>query len=74
MNKSEKVRKHLKRYKSITTWKAIESYKETRLSAIIKNLRDKGWEIYSEWHYKKNIDDSKIKYVKYKLISIPNEE
>lgn len=73
MNKSEKVREHLRRYKSITSWKAIEKYNETRLSSVIFNCREDGWDIESEWHYKYDKDHDLEKYVKYKLISLPEE-
>lgn len=46
--KSSKVLEHLKKYGSITSWEAIEKYGATRLSAIIYNLRDDGYEIISE--------------------------
>jgi|TARA_B100001093_G_scaffold415492_1_gene405933 hypothetical protein len=46
-NKSQMVLAHLKHYGSITTWEAITQYKATRLSAIIFNLRGKGYNIES---------------------------
>ena len=39
--KHSKVRAHINRYGSITSWKAIDAYGATRLSAIIYNLRHK---------------------------------
>lgn len=33
------VRKHLKKYKKITSWTAIEKYRITRLSEYIRRLR-----------------------------------
>ena len=45
MNKSQKVREHLLRYGSITSWQAINLYGETRLSDVILKLRQKGWDI-----------------------------
>lgn len=47
-SKSSKVLEHLKKFGSITSWEAIENYGATRLSAIIYNLRDEGYEIISE--------------------------
>jgi len=38
---------HLKTYKSITSWEAIKEYGATRLSAIIFNLRNEGYQIDS---------------------------
>lgn len=64
INKSNAVLNHLKKYGSITSWKAITEYRATRLSAIIYNLRKKGYDIesvyvtshlwkapYVEYHY-----------------------
>ena len=39
--KTAKVLEHLKKFKTITSWEAIQLYKATRLSAIIFNLRKK---------------------------------
>ncbi len=46
-NKSQMVLAHLQHYGSITTWDAITQYKATRLSAIIFNLKEKGYNIES---------------------------
>lgn len=48
MTKTEKVLKHLEEYKTITSWQAIQLYGATRLSAIIFNLRKKGYNIVSK--------------------------
>ena len=40
-SKTALVLDHLKKYKTITSWEAIEKYGATRLSAIIYNLRKK---------------------------------
>lgn len=45
VNKTTKVLEHLKQYGSITSLEAIEKYSATRLSAIIYNLRKKGYDI-----------------------------
>ena len=45
MNKTTLVLEHLKKHKSITSWTAIQNYGATRLSAIIYNLRDRGYNI-----------------------------
>ena len=47
-NKTEKVLQHLEKYGHITSLEAIEKYGATRLSAIIFNLRKKGYEISTE--------------------------
>lgn len=48
MTKTDKVKKILKEQGYITSWEAIQRVKATRLSAIIYNLRDYGWEIDTE--------------------------
>ena len=45
VNKTQLVLKHLKEKGNITSWEAIQKYGATRLSAIIFNLKDKGYEI-----------------------------
>lgn len=44
-NKTEAVLNHLKEHGSITSLEAIENYGATRLSAIIFNLRKRGYKI-----------------------------
>ena len=45
MSKTEKVLNHLKENGSITSLEAIDLYGATRLSAIIFNLRNRGYNI-----------------------------
>lgn len=45
MTKTAKVLEHLQNNKSITSMQAIQLYKATRLSAIIFNLRKRGYNI-----------------------------
>ena len=47
-SKTEKVLNHLEKYKTITSLEAIELYGSTRLSAIIFNLRKRGYNIITE--------------------------
>ena len=44
-NKTQLVLKHLQQYGCITSLEAIEKYGATRLSAIIFNLRKRGYDI-----------------------------
>lgn len=44
-NKTNEILRHLKRYGSITSMEAISMYGATRLSAIIYNLRRRGYDI-----------------------------
>lgn len=71
MNKSEKVRNHLIENKSISTWEAIQLYKETRLGAVIFNLRDKGWNISTLEEQYTDDEGNKIKYARYILNNTP---
>lgn len=45
INKHQKVLEHLKEHGTITSLEAIELYGATRLSAIIFNLRKRGFDI-----------------------------
>lgn len=44
-NKTKEILRHLKTYGSITSMEAISMYGATRLSAIIYNLRKRGYNI-----------------------------
>lgn len=66
MSQKQKVLKHLRKYGSITSWTAIQRYRITRLSAVIKQLRDDGYDIETEMVEKKT-DDEIIRYGKYTL-------
>ena len=44
-NKHKKVLEYLKEHGTITTWEAIDKFGATRLSAIIFNLRKRGYNI-----------------------------
>ena len=45
MNKHSQVLAHLQKRGSITSWEAIQEYGATRLSAIIFDLKKKGYNI-----------------------------
>lgn len=45
MNKTQAVLEHLKKHGTITSLEAIDQYGATRLSAIIFNLRGRGYKI-----------------------------
>jgi len=52
-SKNELIEKHLLAKRKITSWDAISLYQVTRLSAVIFNLRKKGWKISSSQVTKK---------------------
>lgn len=68
MNQTEAVLAHLQKHKSITSWEAIKEYGATRLSSIIYNLRDRGYEIQNIWEETTNRFGMKVRYVRYVLI------
>ena len=59
INKSREVLKHMMIHGSITTWEAITMFRATRLSAIIFNLKAKGYQIKTY----KNDDKQSVTYV-----------
>lgn len=48
MSKTQKILKYLERRKTITSLEAFRKFNVTRLSAIIYNLRQRGYEITTE--------------------------
>ncbi len=66
-NQMAKIREHLTKHGSITSWKAIELYGCTRLSAKIFDLRNKGWIIDTQMIEVKNRFGDKNEIAKYIL-------
>lgn len=64
-NKTKEVLKHLQKKGSITSWDAIQRYGATRLSAIIFNLRKRGYIIDDVWMEKKDKYGNNCQFVKY---------
>ena len=64
-NKTQEVLKHLQKRGSITSWDAIMKYGATRLSAIIFNLRERGYLIDSIYMDGKDKYGNTSHYVKY---------
>jgi len=58
----KKIKTHLLKFKTITSWEAITKYRITRLSAYILVLRRHGFNIFSQWNVNK-----KNRFVVYKL-------
>jgi hypothetical protein len=67
--KTNQVKKHLLKKRSITSWDAITLYQATRLSAIIFNLRKSGWDIVTNNVTIKDKNGNPCTYAKYVLIS-----
>lgn len=64
--KQELLRTHLIKFKSITSWEAIQKFKATRLAAMIFNLERTGWKFT-----RKSIKSDGTSYTRYTLASIP---
>lgn len=67
-SKSSLIKEHLLSKGNITTWEAIKLYRETRLSARIFILRDRGWVIET-----KIMEGKEGSYAKYVLLSDPKK-
>lgn len=67
MTQNERVLRHLKDYKSITSWEAITEYGITRISSVIHRLRKNGFKISTEYKTKQNRYGDKVNYGVYKL-------
>lgn len=66
--KTSAVLEHLRRRGSITSMEAFELYGATRLSAIIFELRRKGFNISNEWLEGTDRYGSTLRFVRYRLV------
>jgi|694.fasta_scaffold13506_1 hypothetical protein len=66
--KSSQVKQHLIKYGAIDSWTAINRYGATRLSAIIFNLRRRGFNIFSQPMTVKDRNENLCNFVNYVLI------
>ena len=67
-NKTKEVLKHLQTYGTITSMEAINLFGATRLSAIIFNLRKKGYNIISVDKTTKDRYGHTVPYSEYTLV------
>lgn len=67
VNKTQMVLQHLKKKGNITSWEAIQMYGATRLSAIIFNLRKRGYIIDSLMVDRMDRFGNECRYAKYVL-------
>ena len=63
MSQKDTVLNHLKQHGHIDTWTAIQEYRVTRLSEMIRLLREDGHEIFSEW-----VSKGDKRWVQYRLV------
>ncbi len=61
------VLRHLRHSCSITSWEAIKEYGVTRLSAVIFDLRQIGWNITDVWEHTYNRYGEPTKFKRYIL-------
>lgn len=73
LSQRDDIIRHLMTEGSITAWEAIKEYGSTRLSAIIYELRKKGWRIESEMVTTKNRYGNPVTFVSYHFKSTPAE-
>ena len=62
MTQQDMIRTHLKEHGNISSWEAITTYHITRLSEMIRLLREEGMDIFSEW-----TTDGRKHWVNYRL-------
>ena len=72
-NKTKEVLKHLQTYGTITSMEAINLFGATRLSAIIFNLRKKGYNIISVDKVTKDRYGHTVPYSEYTLVQGNNQ-
>lgn len=70
MTHKERIERHLRDYKSITQIECSKEYGNYRLSEYIRQLRQDGWIIRSNWQKGKNRYGEETHYVKYELEGI----
>lgn len=73
VTKSDLIKKHLSKKKSITSWEAITLYKATRLSSIIHTLRKRGYQITTKDITQKDTNGNNCTFAKYVLVSQPKK-
>lgn len=64
----ERVLRYLQDNNSITSWEAIKEFGATRLSAIIFDLKRKGYDFNEEWVTSNNRYGEPVTFKKYILV------
>lgn len=73
MNQCELILKYLKDFGSITTFESYEELGITRLPSRINDLKNQGYEFNKDWVTKKNRYGKSISFLRYSILSEPNE-
>lgn len=73
MTQCELIIKYLKDFGSITTFESYEELGITRLPSRINDLKNQGYEFNKDWVTKKNRYGKSISFLRYSILSEPNE-
>lgn len=73
VTKFGKVTAHLLKYKTITSWQAIQLYGQTRLGDSIFRLRKVGWDISTVPKTAHDRFNNTCTYAQYLLVSTPKD-
>lgn len=68
MNKTQAILNYLETHTGITSMQAIEMFGATRLSAIIFNLKRRGYDITTVDRVAKDRFDNTCRFVEYRLV------
>ena len=68
ITQENRILEHLQQCGSITSWEAIKEFGATRLSAIIFNLKEKGYLFNEEWVTATNRYGDSVSFKKYILL------
>ena len=73
MTQKDRVLRHLRDFGSITSMEAYNEYGITRLSAVIFNLREMGYNIKTVNETGKNRYEEPTRYARYTLVPEPKQ-
>jgi hypothetical protein len=68
VTQQDRILRYLKDNSSITSWEAIKEFGVTRLSAVIYNLKKKGYVFGEEWVSTVNRYEEPVTFKKYILL------
>lgn len=69
MTQKERVKEHLEKYNTITSWQAFDRYGITRLASCIWSLRAEGLRIDTNFKTAKNRYGDSTSYAEYTLVN-----
>jgi hypothetical protein len=74
MNQKQKVLKYINDYGSITSWEAYSDLGIMQLGARIDGLQKDGYSFKKEWEQRKNRYGEPVRFIKYSLLEVVNEQ